>query len=242
MKYKDVYVFGPNPFNSRLLADHIRTFSSVSTTCICEISEISENDLNPFSLFLCDCSQTEAKSYCRKIHRNGFSCKEAPDLALLNVVKDEELTQVITSHPIQGVFYKSDHFELIEKGIKSLLKGDCWLPRELLVKCLNATRDNRHNHHEVSFSTQLTMREREILKLISSGLSNQAIAERLYISPNTVKTHISNIYNKIDCVNRVQAIIWAAENLFLTPMDLDQMTGNTMIPLYAPPGDEKPTR
>ena len=242
MKYKDVYVFGPNPFNNRLLADHIHTFSPVSTSCISELSEISENALNPSSLFLCDCSQAEAKSYCRKIHRNGFSCKEAPDLALLNVEKDEDLTQVITSHPIQGVFYKSDHFELIGKGIKALLKGDYWLPRELLTKCLVATRDNRYNRNEVSFSTQLTMREREILKLMSSGLSNQAIAERLYISPNTVKTHISNIYTKIDCVNRVQAIIWATENLLLTPRDLDQITGNTTLSMYVPPGDEKTTR
>ena len=52
----------------------------------------------------------------------------------------------------------------------------------------------------------LTNREIEILLILSKGLSNQEIAERLFISPETVKRHLYNIYQKFDVKNRQQAI------------------------------------
>ncbi|HCH5920402.1 helix-turn-helix transcriptional regulator, partial [Vibrio parahaemolyticus] len=45
------------------------------------------------------------------------------------------------------------------------------------------------------------------------GASNQQIAEQLFVSENTVKTHLHNIFKKIDVKNRVQALIWAKENI-----------------------------
>jgi DNA-binding NarL/FixJ family response regulator len=59
----------------------------------------------------------------------------------------------------------------------------------------------------------LTSREIEILAMISLGNKNEAIAEKLFISQNTVKTHIYNIFKKIDVPNRLQASLWAAKNL-----------------------------
>jgi DNA-binding CsgD family transcriptional regulator len=61
--------------------------------------------------------------------------------------------------------------------------------------------------------TGLTRREREILDLIASGFSNQQIADELFISPHTVKTHLHNIFKKINVIRRLQAALWAAENL-----------------------------
>ncbi|TOO18680.1 helix-turn-helix transcriptional regulator, partial [Vibrio parahaemolyticus] len=48
---------------------------------------------------------------------------------------------------------------------------------------------------------------------LSMGASNQQIAEQLFVSENTVKTHLHNIFKKIDVKNRVQALIWAKENI-----------------------------
>ena len=59
----------------------------------------------------------------------------------------------------------------------------------------------------------LTPREIEILSLVAIGAKNEEIAEKLYISSNTVKTHIYNIFKKIDVPNRLQAALWAAKNL-----------------------------
>ena len=52
----------------------------------------------------------------------------------------------------------------------------------------------------------LTEKETEVIKLVSEGLSNKEIAERLDISTNTVKTHLKNIYEKLQVNRRVQAV------------------------------------
>jgi DNA-binding NarL/FixJ family response regulator len=52
----------------------------------------------------------------------------------------------------------------------------------------------------------LTKREQKVLELIADGYSNDRIAETMYISKNTVKSHIKNIYMKLDVKNRIQVI------------------------------------
>ena len=58
---------------------------------------------------------------------------------------------------------------------------------------------------------ELTSREREVLDLIAQGLSNPEIAARLYLSPKTVRNHISNIFAKLQVADRAQAIVRARE-------------------------------
>ena len=57
----------------------------------------------------------------------------------------------------------------------------------------------------------LSEREIEVLKLLGQGLSNQEIADRLFVSLNTIKTHLSNIYNKLGVTRRTQALQKALE-------------------------------
>ncbi|HEV8083334.1 MAG TPA: LuxR C-terminal-related transcriptional regulator [Chitinophagaceae bacterium] len=59
--------------------------------------------------------------------------------------------------------------------------------------------------------TQLTEREKEVLFLLVTGLPNKAIAEILFVSPGTIKTHTLNIYQKMDVANRTSAILKAIE-------------------------------
>ncbi|MBI5351494.1 MAG: response regulator transcription factor [Chloroflexi bacterium] len=60
-----------------------------------------------------------------------------------------------------------------------------------------------------SFLTELTEREMDVLKLIANGLSNSQIAEKLVISENTVKGHVSNILSKLHLLDRTQAAVYA---------------------------------
>ncbi len=57
----------------------------------------------------------------------------------------------------------------------------------------------------------ISKREHEVLELISSGLSNQEIAEKLFVSTSTIKTHVSNLFAKLDASRRTQAIKRAKE-------------------------------
>jgi DNA-binding NarL/FixJ family response regulator len=63
-------------------------------------------------------------------------------------------------------------------------------------------------------SAGLSPREAEILALITQGLSNQEIAERAYLSINSVKTYIRTAYRRIGVTSRTQAVLWAVENGF----------------------------
>ena len=62
-------------------------------------------------------------------------------------------------------------------------------------------------------STILTSRQTEILALVAVGATNEQIADKLCISPQTVKSHLYNIFKKINVPNRVQAALWAAKHL-----------------------------
>ena len=58
---------------------------------------------------------------------------------------------------------------------------------------------------------RLTGREKEVLFLLVTGLSNKALAEKLFVSPTTIKTHTLNIYQKMNVANRTSAILKAVE-------------------------------
>ena len=64
-------------------------------------------------------------------------------------------------------------------------------------------------------SVGLSPREAEVLALIANGLSNQDIAERAFVSPNTIKSYIRSAYRKIGVESRTQAVLWAVDNGFV---------------------------
>jgi len=69
----------------------------------------------------------------------------------------------------------------------------------------------RQPHTPAQIFPELTDREHELLALLAQGLTNATIAERLSLSPKTVRNHVSNIFSKLQVVDRAQAIIRARE-------------------------------
>lgn len=71
---------------------------------------------------------------------------------------------------------------------------------------------------------EFTPQEKLVLSLISMGNDNQVIMEKLHISKNTLKTHMRNIFSKINVKDRTQAAIWAIQNGYsLQPMEIEQV-------------------
>ena len=69
----------------------------------------------------------------------------------------------------------------------------------------------QHQTVPLQLTDELTNREGQVLDLIAQGFSNNQIAERLFITPKTVRNHVSNIYSKLQVANRAQAIVKARE-------------------------------
>ncbi|MBT8764289.1 response regulator transcription factor [Desulfohalobiaceae bacterium Ax17] len=98
---------------------------------------------------------------------------------------------------------------MLLKGISAILKGEWWYSREILWKCLL---EPKTSADETLVNYGLSSREKQILSMLAHGASNKDIADYLGISLNTVKTHIYNIYNKINVSNRYQAAQWVARH------------------------------
>ncbi len=101
--------------------------------------------------------------------------------------------------------------KLLPKGVRAIFNGELWVSREIMTKYV--LEDSRREIKYKTGVTVLTQRETEILTMVAVGAKNDKIADKLCISPHTVKTHIYNIFKKINVPNRLQAALWAAKHL-----------------------------
>ena len=132
-------------------------------------------------------------------------------IALFNLSETAGVETKALTRRIQGFFYKEDSFEIFLKGIKAIFNGEIWVPRRVLLNYVYETIEEKRNY--IQRKTTLTQREMEILSLVSMGATNDEIGAKMFISTNTVKTHLYNIFKKIDVPNRLQAALWASKNL-----------------------------
>jgi DNA-binding NarL/FixJ family response regulator len=132
-------------------------------------------------------------------------------LAAINIRDMDHALEALSFVQLKGVFYRDESLEIICKGIHALLCGELWMSRELMGNLILFYRKYQNNAFRPTCG--LTNREMEIISLLSNGLSNQQIAEKLFVSEHTVKSHLYNIFRKINVHNRIQALNWIHQNL-----------------------------
>jgi DNA-binding NarL/FixJ family response regulator len=109
-----------------------------------------------------------------------------------------------------GYLLKDSAPEEIVRGLHAALDGDTPLSPRIAGLIVHRARAVAGGSHAVArTAAELTEREREVLRLIAEGRDNTEIARALYVSPTTVKRHVSAILTKLGVTNRVQAAIWA---------------------------------
>jgi DNA-binding NarL/FixJ family response regulator len=100
------------------------------------------------------------------------------------------------------------HRDLI-KAIRATYAGEVWAERKVLSEVLESLRQKMQEKNLPLSDMQetLTDREHEIVKWVIQGMTNKEIATRLGISDKTVKTHLSNIFNKLKISRRLQLVL-----------------------------------
>lgn len=129
---------------------------------------------------------------------------EAKILIVTSFIDDEKVYPAIEAGA-SGYLLKTSTAHEIANAIRKTFNGERVLEPEVTTKMMEQLSNrNRHVLHE-----ELTNREQEILLLIAQGMSNQEIADELFITLKTVKTHVSNILAKLEVEDRTQAAIYA---------------------------------
>jgi DNA-binding NarL/FixJ family response regulator len=105
----------------------------------------------------------------------------------------------------RGFVAKNASVKQLVSAVRAALLGGSWLPAELLGELLTAYPGPAEAPQQ-KLIQQLTMREREVLGLMVSGLDRNGIAARLRQSPNTVRTHIRNVTVKLGCHSALEAV------------------------------------
>lgn len=111
-----------------------------------------------------------------------------------------------------GFLLKTDSPERLIDAVRVVAAGEALLAPEITRRLIDHFVAGSHPTANAPELEQLTVREREVLKLLARGHTNAEIAAELYVSEGTVKTHVARILAKLDLRDRTQAVIYAYEN------------------------------
>jgi len=132
--------------------------------------------------------------------------KDWPDAKIIIVTSfiDDEKVYPAIEAGAAGYLLKTSTAHEIAEAIRATQRGERVLEPEVTTKMMDRLTNRTPILHE-----DLTNREQEVLLLIAEGKSNQEIADSLFITLKTVKTHVSNILSKLEVEDRTQATIYA---------------------------------
>jgi DNA-binding NarL/FixJ family response regulator len=129
---------------------------------------------------------------------------------------DEYVFEAIRSGASGFLVKDTEPIELL-RAVRAVARGDALLSpsvtRRLIGEFANKTKESR----PAPALNVLTEREREVMALVAEGLTNDEIAERLYVSPMTAKTHVSRAMVKLGARDRAQLVVFAYESGLVRP-------------------------
>jgi len=136
----------------------------------------------------------------------------ATKVLILTAYSEDENILNAAKGGARGYVLKGIDFPTLLQAIKTIHRGGLWIDKEMPAadafeeiaqSQLNETSDAKTDDALES----LTRREKEILKLVAEGLTNEEIGKKIFISEKTVKTHLTNIFDKLKVNNRFKAAL-----------------------------------
>lgn len=129
---------------------------------------------------------------------------EAKILILTSYLDNEKIYPVLDAGA-KGYMLKTSSADEILHAVRKVARGEIAIETEVSKKV-------QYHRNHIELHDDLTARERDILGLLAKGYENQRIADELYISLKTVKTHVSNILSKLEVSDRTQAVVYAFQH------------------------------
>jgi DNA-binding NarL/FixJ family response regulator len=209
-----IYILGPRQLQNSLIARYLEQTAGFGCHCFSSRDEVPVEHLkapDPSQLILWDCCDRPLSECLAALEAERDGLFRACHALLFNLEPGSAMEEPAMKLGVKGFLYMGDPIEVFPRAIEAVFNGELWVSREVLTQSFLRTRDG--GSLPPLKTNPLTSRETEILVLVSAGAKNEQIAEELHISPNTVKTHIYNIFKKISVPNRLQAALWAVKNL-----------------------------
>ena len=151
-------------------------------------------------------------SATRQVRSSGIPSKV---IALTSFTEDEKVFPAIQAGASSYLLKDVSPDELVE-AIRAAHRGEARLHPDITRKLMEKVADQATASHEIHLE-EITGRELEVIRLVAQGYSNQEIAQELFISQKTVKTHISNILGKLNLEDRTQLAIYAFKKGWVDP-------------------------
>ena len=149
-----------------------------------------------------------------------LAIKEAVPAAkiVMLTVSDEEgdLYEAVKSGA-SGYLLKDSSMEQVAQAIRVVADGQSLISPSMAVKLIDEFKQMSSPDRDAGQPLRLTERELDVLRLVARGLNNREIAERLFISQNTVKNHIRNLLEKLQLHSRMEAVVYAVRENLLEP-------------------------
>jgi DNA-binding NarL/FixJ family response regulator len=144
-----------------------------------------------------------------------------PDIAIvvLTTYTDDDLILEALGAGAHGYLTKNATAQDIHRALRAAIAGQAVLDQAVQTRLVQRATggDQPEDEPPARLPDDLSAREGEVLALVAEGLTNGEIAERLYISRATVKTHINQILRKTGCRDRPQAILYALDHQIAAP-------------------------
>ena len=150
----------------------------------------------------------------RELSTNGNGA-HTKIIVLTAAVERMEIVQAL-QFGARGVVMKEAATQLLMKAIRTVMLGQYWIGREAVGDIVEFMRTNPSGE-KPSRNYGLTKREMDILTTIAAGLSNKEIAKKFSLSEDTVKHHLTNIFDKVGVASRLELALFAINNRLTEP-------------------------
>ncbi len=212
----------PSP-PANLLANHLAEHTGLDTRVVSPEATLPA-DLTTPSLALFDMSMVNLQQL-QAWQEQAYSAHGGElMMGAFNLLDDDQASEMLSFTHLKGLFFCHDSLELMARGILHVFSGEIWASRRLTSQVIDNLR--RQHINVFCLAGHLTPRERQIIGLVGLGASNGQIAEQLFVSEHTVKSHIYNIFKKIGTRNRAQAVSWARDHLGAPPLHAYRRPGH----------------